>query len=217
MVALVIGIAAAIGVTLSQKSHKSAGTAHGSNNDGTAAAPDATSVAPSVVLVTTAVAPTATANATPTSASATAATSAPVCPNYVGPGIGDLPQSFPGQVTSAPPNTVHINVQFTQKMAWDRVSANSTQLSSIQSLVPQAFAFALAIDVNQIQMGALIPNDTAAELCYVQTVAQVYAPNQYTDTLESYAFNWSSPLFHSPNKDVYTLMSDMYNMTFPAD
>ena len=209
IIAAAIAIAAGVAVSLSQKSHKNV-DANKNSNGGAPPAAQAAGGSPTTVVVSTA-APTAQPSTTSSSDD-----NSPSCPNYVGPGISEVPQSLPGQVSVPPPNTVHVNVQFASKMPYTLISQDQGQQQQIQSLVPQAFAFALSIDPSQIQMGNTIPNDTAATLCYIQTVAQVYAPQQYKNTLEQYAFNWSSPLFHSPQSDVYTLMTRVYNMTFPS-
>lgn len=96
-----------------------------------------------------------------------------------------------------------IQIGFDDALNWEFVSTNGKSPTQIFSFLPLGIAYALGLEVENVQMQSLQPFDTTAELGYITTLALAYIPSNLVPKLQVMLHSPSSPLYHYAKGNQY--------------
>ncbi|KAJ9635880.1 hypothetical protein H2199_008233 [Coniosporium tulheliwenetii] len=133
-----------------------------------------------------------------------------------------IPSSMPriiqppgGSPATTPENTVLVQVGFNYGLNYPFVAGTAQSANQIFQYLPQGVSAGLNLSPDKIQMRALEPYDTTADLGYITTLAQFYIPENLFSQLQLDIRTPISGLYTaSEDVAVHTLMS-LINPTIP--
>ena len=119
-----------------------------------------------------------------------------------------------GGVPEQPANTTLVQVGFNYSLNYPFVVASSVSVAQIFQYLPQGISDGLEIPIEQVTMHTLQPYDTTKDLNYITTLALVFIPSDFVETLKLSLQTPASPLYRNINPSVTSLML-MINPSFP--
>lgn len=119
-----------------------------------------------------------------------------------------------GGVPKQPENTTLVQVGFNYSLNYPFVVASSVSVAQIFQYLPLGISDGLSIPIEQVTMHTLQPYDTTKELNYITTLALVFIPSDFVDTLKLDLQTPASKMYNNVNPSVTSLML-MVNPSFP--